>query len=403
MTPEQETRLKARLTRRHRAETRFRWYGRVAIGLAVLALVYLLVSIITPGLPGFIQYGVNVPLTADVKAKAATNPTSAAIAALQARLGDMEADRRARRELAGMLSSAAAGQLAQAAEAGESEAFLLLDDAVDQYLKRGVAAGLSERQVGWIEQLGAQDHISSTWNSWFFTRGDSREPEIAGFWGSMVGSFFALAVCLCVSLFLGVLSAIYLEEFAPNNMFTRIIEVNINNLAAVPSIIFGLLGLAVFLNFFELSRSSALVGGLTLALMTLPVIIISARVALKAVPPSLREAARGLGASRLQVVAHHVLPYSLPGIMTGAILGMARAIGETAPLLMIGMVAFIVDVPGGLLDPATAMPVQIYIWASSPEIGFIEKTSTGSIVLLMMLLAMNATAIYLRRKFEIKW
>jgi phosphate transport system permease protein len=245
--------------------------------------------------------------------------------------------------------------------------------------------------------------VRSVFNTTLFTSADSRFPELAGLKGALVGSFYLLLICLLISVPTGVSAAIYLEEFAPKNRWTDLIEVNINNLAAVPSIVFGLLGLAVFLNVMALPRSAPLVGGLTLALMTLPTIMIAGRSAIQAVPPSIREATRGLGASPLQVVAHHVLPLALPGILTGTIIGMARALGETAPLLMIGMVAFVVDVPTGLRDASTALPVQIFLWADSPERGFVEKVSGAIMVLLAFLLVMNASAIILRQKFEKKW
>ena len=240
-------------------------------------------------------------------------------------------------------------------------------------------------------------------NTRFFTSGDSRDPELSGIWGATVGSFFMLVVTLVLSFPLGVATAVYLEEFAPKNRWIDLIEVNINNLAAVPSIVFGLLGLALFINLFGLPRSAPLVGGLVLTLMTLPVIIIAARAALTSVPPSIREAALGVGASKMQVVAHHVLPLALPGMLTGTIIGMARALGESAPLLMIGMVAFIVDIPAGPLDPATALPVQVYLWADSPERAFVERTSAAILVLLAFLLLMNALAIVLRKRFERRW
>lgn len=397
---EKQQRIKRRLAGRHRAEARFRWFGRIAIGLALAALLFLLVSIVGPGVSGFIRHEVRVTLSPAIMETAKENPQKAAIDGFQAHFPETEGDRVQRRKLALLLSMAAMDAVEE--QAGAQTAWLPLTDTADQYLK-GRDVSLSDEQKGWLNHLESQGDIRAAFHDTFFAGGDSREPELAGFLGSIVGSLFALSVCLSVALTLGVATAIYLEEFAPKNRLTHLIEVNINNLAAVPSIIFGLLGLAIFLNMFGLPRSSALVGGLTLALMTLPVIIISARIALKSVSPSIREAARGLGASPLQVVFHHVVPYALPGMMTGAILGMARAIGETAPLLMIGMVAFIADVPRGFLDPATAMPVQIYIWASSPEAGFVEKTSTGIIVLLIMLMLMNATAVWLRKKFEIKW
>jgi len=262
---------------------------------------------------------------------------------------------------------------------------------------------LKDKQLAWIDKLSAEDRIEKRFNKIFFTAGDSREPELAGIRGAVAGSFLILVVTLLLSFPIGVATAVYLEEFAPKNRWTDLIEVNINNLAAVPSIVFGLLGLAVFLNFFGLPRSAPLVGGLVLTLMTLPTIIIAGRSALKSVPPSIREAALGVGASKLQMVTHHVLPLALPGILTGTIIGMARALGETAPLLMIGMVAFIVEIPGGFTDPATALPVQIFLWADSPERAFVERTSAAIMVLLAFLIAMNAAAVILRRRFERRW
>ena len=262
---------------------------------------------------------------------------------------------------------------------------------------------MKDLQLRWYDRMKAENRIESRFNTGFFSTGDSREPEQAGIWGAIVGSFLTMLVTLILAFPVGLAAAVYLEEFAPKNRLTDLIEVNINNLAAVPSIVFGLLGLAVFLNFFELPRSAPLVGGMVLALMTLPTVIISARASLLAVPPSVREAALGLGASRMQVVSHHVLPLAMPGILTGTIIGMARALGETAPLLMIGMVAFIVDIPGGPTDASTVMPVQIYLWADSPERGFVEKTSGAVMVLLVFLIVMNASAVYLRKKFERRW
>ncbi len=258
-------------------------------------------------------------------------------------------------------------------------------------------------ELAWIDDLIANDEIDRRFNTTFFTRGDSRDPETAGVWGAVVGSFYTLVVTLALSFPIGVAAAIYLEEFAPKNRLTEIIEVNINNLAAVPSIVFGLLGLAVFINFFGLPRSAPVVGGLVLTLMTLPTIIISARASIKAVPPSIRDAAMGLGASKMQVTLHHVLPLAMPGMLTGTIIGMAQALGETAPLLMIGMVAFIVDIPQGFTDAATVLPVQVYIWSDSPERAFIAKTSAAIMVLLGFLALMNLLAVLLRRKFERRW
>jgi phosphate transport system permease protein len=285
--------------------------------------------------------------------------------------------------------------------------WLLADDDVDVLIKGHVSRDLPEsdrrlddQQLGWLTQLEQQQRVKLGFNRYFFTNGDSRDPELAGIWSATVGSFFMLLVTLALSFPLGGATAIYLEEFAPRNRWTDLVEVNINNLAAVPSIVFGLLGLALFINLFGLPRSAPLVGGLVLSLMTLPVIIIASRAALTAVPPSIREAALGVGASKMQMVLHHVLPLAMPGMLTGTIIGMARALGESAPLLMIGMVAFIVDVPETPLDPATALPVQVYLWADSPERAFVERTSAAILVLLMFLLVMNAAAIFLRKRFE---
>lgn len=285
--------------------------------------------------------------------------------------------------------------------------WLLADDDVDVIVKghapRDVPESerrLDDRQLAWLAALEEQGRVELQFNRYFFTSGDSRDPELAGIWGATVGSFFMLLVTLALAFPLGVATAIYLEEFAPRNRWTDLIEVNINNLAAVPSIVFGLLGLALFINVFGLPRSAPLVGGLVLSLMTLPVIIIASRAALTAVPPSIREAALGLGASKMQMVLHHVLPLAMPGMLTGTIIGMARALGESAPLLMIGMVAFIVDVPDSPLSPSTALPVQVYLWADSPERAFVERTSAAIVVLLVFLLVMNAAAILLRKHFE---
>ena len=262
---------------------------------------------------------------------------------------------------------------------------------------------LSDAQIAWFDDLVAQGRVSQTFNTTLFTESDSRQPEMAGVRGAMIGSFLTLSVALVLSFPIGVGAAIYLEEFASKNRWTDFIEVNINNLAAVPSIIFGLLGLAVFLQLFGLPRSAPLVGGLVLTLMTLPTIIIAARTALKSVPPSIREAALGMGASKLQMIFHHVLPLAMPGILTGTIIGMSQALGETAPLLMIGMVAFVADAPSWISDPATVLPVQVYLWADSPERAFVERTSAAILVLLCFLVAMNIFSVLLRRKFEKRW
>ncbi len=284
------------------------------------------------------------------------------------------------------------------------------DDDVDMLIKghmqRDVPEGdrrLNDNQLLWIDQLIAAGELEKQFNTAFFTNGDSRDPEMAGIWGATTGSLLTLSITLILSFPIGVAAAIYLEEFAPKNRWTDLIEVNINNLAAVPSIVFGLLGLAVFINFFGMPRSAPLVGGLVLTLMTLPTIIIASRSSLKSVPPSIREAALGVGASRMQAMFHHILPLAMPGMLTGSIIGMAQALGESAPLLMIGMVAFVVDIPQALTDPSTVLPVQIYLWADSPERAFVERTSAAIMVLLAFLISMNALAVILRRRFERRW
>jgi phosphate transport system permease protein len=270
-------------------------------------------------------------------------------------------------------------------------------------ISRDSAGRYNRQQLSWIEKLEHERRLRRQFNFTFFSNGDSRDPELAGILGALSGTVLTLALTLLLSFPVGIGAAIYLEEFLKKGKFNDFLEVNINNLAAVPSIIFGLLGLGVFINFFGLPRSAPLVGGLVLALMTLPTIIISSRAAIKAVPPSIREAALGLGASPVQVVFHHVFPLAMPGMLTGTIIGMARALGETAPLLMIGMVAFIVDIPKSFAAAATVLPVQIYLWADSPERAFSERTSAAIIVLLVFLILMNATAVFLRRKFERRW
>jgi len=262
---------------------------------------------------------------------------------------------------------------------------------------------ISNFQLKIYDSLLKENKISKIFNNYLFSNGDSRNPEIAGIGGAMLGSFFSIIVCLIISFPIALLAAVYLEEFAPKNAFTDFIEININNLAAVPSIVFGLLGLGILLNVFELPRSTSLVGGITLALMTLPRIIIPCRASLKAVPPSIREGALAVGASKVQSVMHHVVPLAMPGTLSGTIIGLAQALGETAPLLLIGMVAFVVQVPGTPMDPSSSLPVQVYLWSESAERGFVEKTSATIMMLLGFLIVMNSIAVYARQKFEKKW
>jgi len=284
------------------------------------------------------------------------------------------------------------------------------DDEIDMLLKgyidRNLPEGdrrVSDQQIAWVDELQSQNRLEKRFNFGFFTSGDSRDAELAGILAALSGSFFTLLVTLLLAFPLAVATAVYLEEFAPKNRWTDVIEVNINNLAAVPSIVFGLLGLALFINWFHFPRSAPLVGGLVLTLMTLPTIIISSRAALKTVPNEIREGALAIGASKIQMIRHHVLPLALPGMLTGTIIGMAQALGESAPLLMIGMVAFIVDVPTSVVDPSTVLPVQIFLWADSPERAFVEKTSGAIMVLLAFLVVMNTLAVIVRKKLERRW
>jgi phosphate transport system permease protein len=408
------------LAKRYRAERRFKVMGVLAIGASLLFLAMLFVSIVGNGYTAFQQTHIQLEVFLDPEAFDTTALSAADYPGLikksLRRMFPEVSGRGDLRQLYALVSSGAGYQLremvmAQPRLVGETlPVWVPADDDVDMLIKghfRGDAAQnegrLSDLQRGWIDRLKAENKIEKRFNRIFFTAGDSREPELAGIWGAVAGSFFTLVVTLVLSFPIGVAAAIYLEEFAPQNRWTDFIEVNINNLAAVPSIVFGLLGLAVFLNFFGLPRSAPLVGGLVLTLMTLPTIIIAGRAALKSVPPSIREGALGIGASKMQMVIHHVLPLALPGMLTGTIIGMARALGETAPLLMIGMVAFIVDIPGGLTDPSTVLPVQIYLWADSAERAFVERTSAAIMILLAFLIVMNAAAIYLRKKFEKRW
>lgn len=412
--------VRASLEKRYRAERRFRLLGLSAVicGLTFLALMF--ADIVSKGYTAFQQTSILLDVYVDPDVVHVGNLDQADYQGLVKksldRLFPDVTGRQEKRELHNMVSSGAGMVLRQkvledTSVIGKTLALWLpVNDDVDMVIKGHVSRDLPEterrmgnRTLGWIEVLESQSRIAKTWNKTFFTAGDSREPELAGILGAAAGSFYTILVTLVLSFPIGVAAALYLEEFAPKNRWTDLIEVNINNLAAVPSIVFGLLGLAVFLSFFGLPRSSPLVGGLVLTLMTLPTIIIAGRASLQAVPPSIRDAALSVGASRMQAVFHHVLPLALPGMLTGTIIGMARALGETAPLLMVGMVAFIVDIPRGFTDPATVLPVQVYLWADSAERAFVEKTSAAILVLLAFLITMNAAAVYLRHRFERRW
>ena len=415
-----------RLRRRYAAERRFKICSIAAVAVALGMLAFLLISITAKGYTAFVQTEATLLIhfdeqeidpngTRDQAVLASANYQRLISRALYELFPDVT-DRRGRSALRKMVSAGAQYELRDRVVAnphliGTTAAVaVLLHSDIDQLNKGHVdrtvpetRRKVSDRQVEWFDQLEHAGMISAPFNTRLFTNADSRDPELAGLRGAIKGSFFTLVICLALSFPIGVAAAIYLEEFAPKNRWTDLIEVNINNMAAIPSIIFGLLGLAVFIQIFGLPRSAPLVGGMVLSLMTLPTIIIAARAAMKSVPPSIREAAFGMGASPLQVVAHHVLPLAMPGILTGTIIGMARALGESAPLLMIGMNAFIVSAPESITSPSTALPMQVYIWADSPERGFVSRASAATMVLLAFLIAMNGTAVWLRKKFERRW
>jgi len=419
--------VRASLRKRYAAERRFRWYGIVAIAASLGFLALLLTSIVIKGTPAFSQTFLKLEVALDADTLGVTAESTPAElrranyagivkSAMRDRFPDADG-RSEKKALYSLVSTGADYQVARRVAADPSligqtvSLWVPADDELGALVKRDadfsrpdtLVTRMSEQQLGWAKELVDAGELDVRFNSTFFTNGDSREPELAGIRAALAGSAFTLLITFTLSFPIAVAAAIYLEEFAPQNRWTDLVEVNINNLAAVPSIVFGLLGLAVFINFFHLPRSAPVVGGIVLSLMTLPTIIISSRASLKSVPPSIREAARGIGASPLQVVFHHVLPLAMPGILTGTIIGLAQALGETAPLLMIGMVAFIVDVPQTITDAATVLPVQVYLWADSPERAFVEKTSAAIMVLLAFLIVMNAVAVLLRKRFERRW
>ncbi|MCE2509481.1 MAG: phosphate ABC transporter permease PstA [Alphaproteobacteria bacterium] len=411
---------------RARAEKRFRFYCVGAVLAAVAFLIFLLTSITLSGYTALLQTHVRLDVTYDaaVIERGGNRSADALMGAdygalirqsLMTKFPNVEGRKNLRRLFA-LVSDQARFELRDRITAnpdiiGKTEPIWLtasgdVDMLMKGYMRRDVPEGerrLDNQQIGWIDLLSSEDSIEKRLNVAFFTHADSRTPEVAGIWGAVVGSFYTMVITLLFAFPVGLMTGVYLQEFATKNRWSRLVEVNINNLAAVPSIVFGLLGLAVFLNFGGMPRSAPLVGGITLALMTLPTIIIATRASLLAIPPSIREAARGVGASETQVVLHHVVPLAMPGILTGTIIGMARALGETAPLLMIGMVAFIADIPQSFTDPATALPVQIFLWADSPERAFVERTAAATLVLLAFLITMNGLAIYMRKRFERRW
>jgi phosphate transport system permease protein len=417
--------IQASLKKRYARERRFQWYGRLAVLTGFVFLFILLADIIIKGTPAFTQHYIKVDvnfdraqldigLVATPEEIAHADYSAIVKSSLRAMFPDVST-RNDKRKLYRLISMGAEYTLRDmvienpALIGTTAGIWLPAHSEAGSYLKGQIAPDSSESerrvkdvQIVWLDELRKEGRTESRFNRTFFTAGDSREPEMAGIKAALYGSLYTLLVTFLLAFPIGVMAAVYLEEFAPRNRLTDIIEININNLAAVPSIVFGLLGLAVFINFFELPRSAPLVGGIVLALMTLPTIIITSRAAIQAVSPSIYEAAMGVGASKLQTVFHHVLPVAMPGILTGSIIGMAQALGETAPLLMIGMVAFIMDVPGGVTDSSTVLPVQIFLWADSPERGFTEKTSAAIMVLMGFLVLMNGIAVFLRKRFELK-
>ena len=419
-------RVAASIHLRKRKETRFVWLGKTAVAIALGFLVLLFVGILSKGIPGFFQYYVTLDLKLDEQQLDPSGQMTAESLAegdfdgvirssLYQALGNPEG-RKAKRDARRLISSGSSQRLKNYVldnpdRLGSTVAIqFAVDDDVDTFLRGLISREtpeadrrISNQLIDYVDALNAQGRVSYQISDYLFFGSASRDAEMAGIRGALVGSILTLLVCIAIAFPLGVATAVYLEEMAPKNRLTEIIEININNLAAVPSVVFGIMGLAIFIIVFGMPRSIPLVGGIVLALMTLPTIIISSRAAIRAVPPSIRDAALGVGASKMQTIMHHVLPLAMPGMLTGTIIGMAQALGETAPLLMIGMVAFIVDVPGGVTDPGTVLPVQIFMWADFAERMFIQKTSAAIIVLLAFLISMNAAAILLRKKLERRW
>jgi len=426
ITPlEASNKVKKSIAKRRAKDNRLKLYGRVAISLAVCFLLILFYSIFSKGYSGFFQYYVTLDINFDrerIDPKGDLSDNS---------LFDGEASkivneslfsiiqpqgRKAKKQAKKIVSSGKDVRIAKMVKNDPSlfgtttKVKFALDDDIDSflrgYIKRETPESerrISNKVIEYIDKLNEEGRISYEFSDYILSGSASGNPEMAGIKGAFIGSMLTLSVCLLIAFPLGVATAIYLEEVAKKNKITEFIEVNINNLAAVPSVVFGIMGLAIFISIFGMPRSIPLVGGMVLALMTLPTIIISSRAAIRAVPPSVRDAAYGIGASKLQVIFHHVIPLAMPGMLTGTIIGMAQALGETAPLLMIGMVAFIVDVPNSIVDPGTVLPVQIFMWADFAERMFIQKTSAAIIVLLGFLISMNALAVYLRKKLERRW
>lgn len=415
----------ASLKSRRRQETSFKLLGIAAIFMALFFLASLMFSILSKGLPGFFQYYITLEVELDRERLDPAGDLSdqslfdgqAKKIIQEAILAETGAKKRKEKKAARKLLSNGSDLRLVAYVKANPELLnsrqlvkFALDDDADSYFRGFVKKQtpekqrrLSDLQIDYLDQLQADGLVSYEISDYLFFGSASRNAEMAGIKGAAIGSLLTLVVCFVIAFPIGVATAVYLEEFAPKNKITELIEININNLAAVPSVVFGILGLAIFINIFGMPRSIPLVGGMVLALMTLPTIIISSRAAIKAVPPSIRDGALGVGASKVQATMHHVVPLAIPGMLTGTIIGMAQALGETAPLLMIGMVAFIVDIPGGVTDPGTVLPVQIFMWADFAERMFIQKTSSAIIILLLFLIIMNGGAIWLRKKLERRW
>ena len=415
----------ASLKSRRRQETSFKLLGIAAIFMALFFLASLMFSILSKGLPGFFQYYITLEVELDRERLDPAGDLSdqslfdgqAKKIIQEAILAETGAKKRKEKKAARkLLSNGSDLRLVSYVKANpellnsRQLVKFALDDDADSYFRGFVKKQtpekrrrLSDLQIDYLDQLQADGLVSYEISDYLFFGSASRNAEMAGIKGATIGSLLTLVVCFVIAFPIGVATAVYLEEFAPKNKITELIEININNLAAVPSVVFGILGLAIFINIFGMPRSIPLVGGMVLALMTLPTIIISSRAAIKAVPPSIRDGALGVGASKVQATTHHVVPLAIPGMLTGTIIGMAQALGETAPLLMIGMVAFIVDIPGGVTDPGTVLPVQIFMWADFAERMFIQKTSSAIIILLLFLIIMNGGAIWLRKKLERRW
>ena len=422
---EASSKVKNSIAKRRAKDNRLRLYGRISISLAVCFLLFLFYSIFSKGYSGFFQYYVTLDINFDrerIDPKGDLSENSlfdgdASVIVNESLFSIIQpTGRKEKKQAKKIVSSGKDIRITKMVKNNPSlfgtitKVKFALDDDIDSflrgYIKRETPESerrISNKVIEYVDKLNEEGRITYEFSDYILSGSASGNPEMAGIKGAFIGSMLTLSVCLLISFPLGIATAVYLEEIAKKNKITEFIEVNINNLAAVPSVVFGIMGLAIFISIFGMPRSIPLVGGMVLALMTLPTIIISSRAAIRAVPPSVRDAAYGIGASKIQVIFHHVIPLAMPGMLTGTIIGMAQALGDTAPLLMIGMVAFIVDIPNSIVDPGTVLPVQIFMWADFAERMFVQKTSAAIIVLLVFLISMNAFAVYLRKKLERRW